>query len=409
MPRESITACLIVQDEQEHLPAALASVAFCDEIVVVNGGSRDGTVEIARAAGAKVIENPWPGYAAQRNVAIDAASSAWVIEVDADERVCPLLRASIEGLLQDPPQGVAMALCPLRHRFLGRLLGPSAKYPSYRSRVFRPEVYRHDERREVHEGVEPRERPVVLEGHLEHELALGVGEALRDMFGYARLESRHVTPPAARGYVMGILVRPFAKVVYRTVVNGGWRDGWRGMFKIALDVTSDALVWVNVLLRRDAAAGPAPEAAPLQGEETWLHSNGAQREHFGRRSVGPAKILALAAGARAAQSARDWLSALQARGLDVVLVTDAAAVDGDIPLRALTHFRPLAVMRAIDLETQVRELDAVVPFGRRARLVWRLLPPSLRPTVPELRPQADLAHSVEVAQQQHQVTPPAAR
>jgi glycosyltransferase involved in cell wall biosynthesis len=362
LPRERITACLIVQDEQEHLPAALESVAFCDEVVVVDGGSTDATIELARAAGARVIENPWPGYAKQRNVALDAASGEWVIEVDADERVCPRLRASLEAMLAAPPEGVSLALCPLRHRFLGRLIGPSAKYPAYRSRIFRPGAYRHDERREVHEGVEPRERPVILEGDLEHELASSLREALRDMLAYARLESRHVTPPAARGYVTGIVVRPLAKLVYRTVIDSGWRDGWRGMLKISLDVASDALVWVFVLGRRRAAAG-----------------SGAGGEHFGRRRVGQPKVLALAAGARSSRAARDWLCAMQAKGLDVVLVTDEPAVDGEIPLCAVAHFRPLTVMRAIDLETQVREVDAVVPFGARARLMRRLLPPTLRP------------------------------
>lgn len=399
MPRERITACLIVQNEQEHLPAALDSVAFCDEVVVVDGGSSDRTVEIARAAGARVIENPWPGYAKQRNVALDAAGGDWIIEVDADERVSPRLRASLEEMLAAPPSGVALALCPLRHRFLGRLIGLSAKYPAYRSRIFRPGAYRHDERREVHEGVEPRERPVVLEGDLEHELAHGLGEALSDMLAYARLESRHVTPPAARGYVTGILVRPLAKLLYRTVVDQGWRDGWRGILKIALDVVSDALVWVLVLM----APRPAVEAAgvmePAGGEGTWPHANGAPPEHFGRRRVGQPKVLALAAGGRSARAARDWLCALQARGIDVVLVTDDAAVDGDIPLCPVARFRPLAVMRAIDLETQVRELDALVPFGPRARLMRRLLPPTLRPEVPGLSPEADLAHSVELAQQ----------
>ncbi|MHB1808785.1 MAG: hypothetical protein ACYCU0_05760, partial [Solirubrobacteraceae bacterium] len=60
--RQSVAACLIVQDEQRRLPAALASVAFCDEVIVVDGGSRDATVEVARACGATVIESPWPGY-----------------------------------------------------------------------------------------------------------------------------------------------------------------------------------------------------------------------------------------------------------------------------------------------------------------------------------------------------------
>jgi hypothetical protein len=419
--RERITACLIVQNEQERLPAALQSVAFCDEIVLVDGGSTDRTVEIARAAGAKVIENPWPGYAIQRNVALDAATSEWVFEVDADERVSAQLRASLQAFIAAPPPGVGLALCPLRHRFLGRLLGPSAKYPAYRSRILRPDVYRHDESREVHEGVGSRERPAVLQGDLEHELASGLGEALRDMWSYARLDSRHVSPPTARGYVTGIVVRPLAKLAYRTIVDRGWRDGWRGMLKISLDVASDALVWVLVLARATQAGPPAVEEGAAEGlaaaggdaeEGAAEGALGTEREditpgHFGRRRVGQPKILALAARGGSARAAREWLSGLQARGMDVVLVTDDAA-GGDIPLCPVARFRPFAIMRAIDLETQVREIDAVVAFGRCARILRRLLPSTLRPTIPGLRAEANLERSVALARQQvtPSVTPP---
>jgi glycosyltransferase involved in cell wall biosynthesis len=171
MPRARISACLIVQDEHERLPAALASVAFCDEVIVVDGGSTDDTVALAREAGAQVIESPWRGFAIQRNVAIDAARGDWILEVDADERVSPALRSSIEALLDRPPQDVGIAVCALRNRFLGGLLGPSAKYPAYRSRLFRRGAYRHDESLAVHEGLELRELPAILEGDLEHELA----------------------------------------------------------------------------------------------------------------------------------------------------------------------------------------------------------------------------------------------
>jgi glycosyltransferase involved in cell wall biosynthesis len=243
MPPERISACLIAQDEQARIAAALASVAFCDETIVVDGGSSDNTVEIARAAGAWVIENPWPGFAAQRNVALDAASGDWVIEIDADERVTPELRASIQALLERPPAGAGMAVCALRHRFLGGLLGPSAKYPAYRARIFRREAYRHDESRAVHEGVEPHERPVVLDGDFEHELADTLHEAFADTWRYARLESQHVSPPRTlRTRLIGIVLRPAAKLVYRTLVDGGWRDGWRGMLKIALGAGYDGPV-----------------------------------------------------------------------------------------------------------------------------------------------------------------------
>src|SRR5829696_5140177 len=96
---QSITACLIVLNEEARLPAALDSVAWCEEIVVVDSLSTDRTVEIARAHGATVVENAWPGFGAQRNVAIDHATSEWILEVDADERISTDLRDEIRAFL----------------------------------------------------------------------------------------------------------------------------------------------------------------------------------------------------------------------------------------------------------------------------------------------------------------------
>lgn len=370
MDAERISACLIVQDEQERIAAALQSVAFCEETIVVDGGSSDATVEIARAAGARVIENPWPGFAAQRNVALDAARSEWVLEIDADERVSPELRASIQSLLSQPPAAAAMAVCALRNRFLGGLLGPSAKYPAYRARVFRRGSYRHDEARAVHEGIEPHERPVVLDGDLEHELASNLSEALTDTWRYANLESRHVARPATlRATVIGIVLRPVAKLVYRTVVDGGWRDGWRGMLKISLDAGTDALVWVLSILRGGKGEAPAnDEGAPREG-------------HFGRRPIGPAKVVALSGGGKAAEAAVQWLSGLRAQGLDVALVSTATANGEGVPLQSVERLSPLSAIRALEIEMQLRTIDAVVSVGGRARLTRKLVPRTLRPEI----------------------------
>ena len=379
MPAERITACLIVENEQEQLPAALDSVAFCDEIVVVDGGSTDRTVEIARAAGARVIENPWPGFATQRNVALDVATSEWVFELDADERVSPHLRASIEGMLRAAEPDVNIAVCALRNRFLGGFLGPSAKYPAYRSRLFRRSAYRHDESRSVHEGIEPRERPAVLDGDLEHELAATLREALVDAWRYARLEGGHIDPPSSpRAYLVGILIRPAAKVAYRTTVDGGWRDGWRGLAKILLDAASDALVWMLVL-RRALTGSTTPGDASKRSTE----------RHFGHRPAGLPKIVAIAARGEATQRARRWLGALAAEGFDVALVSDDPRRDEEIPLQEVSRLRPLATMRGLDVETQIRTAHTVVAFGWRAGLVRRLLPGSLRPEISGLDAQTD--------------------
>jgi hypothetical protein len=379
VPPERISACLIVQNEQERLAAALQSVSFCDETIVVDGGSSDRTVEIARAAGAVVIENPWPGFAAQRNLALDRATGDWVFEIDADERVSERLRTSILSLLAAEASDVQIAACALRNNFLGGPLGPSAKYPAYRNRMFRRGAYRHDEGRMVHEGIEPHRRPFVLEGDLEHELAGTLGEALGDAWRYAQLESAHLAQPNPQAYVNGIVLRPIAKLLYRTILDGGWRDGWRGLVKIALDVGSDALVWMLVLTRKGS-----PQSAPAAHES-------ASTDHFGLRPTGPVKVVATAYGARDTQRASAWLTGLRAQGLDVALIAGGAdalqptstdeQLDADVPVMTLTRFGPLAVMHALDVERQLRTTDAVVPVGRRARLIDRLLPRTLRPEV----------------------------
>jgi glycosyltransferase involved in cell wall biosynthesis len=368
VPADRISACLIVQDEQERLPAALASLSFCDELVVVDGGSRDRTVEFAREAGASVIESPWPGYAIQRNVALDAATGDWVLEIDADERISPRLRASIEALLTDPP-AMDVAIFALRNEFLGGPLGPSAKYPTYRARLFRRGAYRHDEARAVHEGIELRERPAILDGDLEHILAASLREALVDAWRYARLESAHVPPPGSPlGYLKGIVLRPAVKFAYRMIVDGGWRDGWRGALKISLDAGSDALVWALVLAGRGAHAG----------------ASGPADAHFGRRYVGPAKVVAVASGAGAQQAALSRLADLRARGADVALISDQPSGTAGVPSQTVSHLGPLPLIRALEAELQVRPIDAVIAFGRRAELVLRLVPADFRPESADL-------------------------
>jgi hypothetical protein len=403
MPPERISACLIVQDEQERIAAALQSVAFCDETIVVDGGSSDNTIAIARAAGARVIENPWPGFAAQRNVALDASSGDWILEIDADERVSPSLRASIQALLSQPPPGAAIAVCALRNRFLGGMLGPSAKYPAYRARAFRRESYRHDESRAVHEGIEPHERPIVLDGDLEHELAGTLNEAFADTWRYARLESLHVARPSTlRAALIGIVLRPAAKLVYRTVVDGGWRDGWRGMLKISLDASTDALVWVLSIMRGRRDEAPATDAGVIQ------------EGHFGRRPVGPPKVVVLSDGGAASETAARWLAGLRAQGIDVALVatttkdgaggrgllgaerTDVAHAGEGVPLQRMERLSPLSAIHALEIETQLRTIDAVVTVGRRARLVGVLVPGTLRPEISGLDASLDPETAAEL-------------
>ncbi len=333
MSRETVSACVIATDEEARLPAALRSVAFCDEVIVVDGGSRDGTVAAARSAGATVVENPWPGFGAQRNVAIDHASGDWILEVDADERLTPELRAAILDLLAARTEARACGV-PIRERYLGRRLGPSAKYPNYRLRLFRRGAYRHDETRTVHEGLVPDGPVHPLEGELEHLLAESWGEALRDVWTYARLEAAQAPRQPARA----LLLRPAAKFAYRLVIDGGWRDGWQGVVRIALDCVGDVLV----VARRPRGQGTVAA----------------------RRTK---RVIAVAS-ARDHWRALAWVDAARATGADVALVTDTP-VPADVRARVVPRLGPLHVIRALTAESQLGGIDRVVAAPRVARLV----------------------------------------
>jgi hypothetical protein len=378
MPRsvpETISACIIARDEEERLPACLESVAFCDEIVVVDGGSTDRTIEVARAGGARVVEQPWLGFAAQRNVALDHASGDWVLEIDADERVSPLLRAEIEAFLASPPARIDMAALPRRHRFLGAWLGAAGRYPDYRHRLFRRGAYRHDERRTVHEGLWPRGPVHPLAGDLEHVLAGSLGEALRDTWSYARAESEQLTPPpGAAPYVKGMFARPPAKLAYRLIVGGGWRDGWRGVLRLALESASDAVVWGRAWRARSGAGEGGVDSGDAHGGDSHAdHFGDAGASHRG----GPPRFVAVARGPGSAQRASNWLErAASESQADAVLLTDSPVPVSAIRSRALPSAGPLNLARALDAEHQLRPIDAVLVAGRAERRGLRFVPES---------------------------------
>jgi hypothetical protein len=193
-----------------------------------------------------------------------------------------------------------------------------------------------------------------------------------DAWRYARLESAHLSRPASPApYAVGLALRPAAKFAYRLLIDGGWRDGWRGLAKIALDAGSDALVWLLV------ARGAAGASTAAQGQNGTSSRGGA---HFGKRSAGPPKVVAVAGRGAEAAAAR-WLRALADGGVDVALVWRGEASAETLPGQRLRRLTPLRAARALDVEMQIRTIDAVVAFGARARLTLGLLPRALRPSV----------------------------
>lgn len=270
-------------------------------------------------------------------------------------------------MLAGPPgREIRMAALPMRDVFLGRPLGPSARYPRYRHRLFRREAFRHDESRTVHEGLWPDGPVLPFEGELEHLLATTWREALADAIAYARLESRQRGRPGPLGVLKGALLRPTAKLIYRALLYGGWRDGVRGLGNIWLECAADSL-------------------ATLYG------LRGGSGEHSGGHGaepprVGPVRLVGIGLGASGGARLAAWLSEAAEAGADVALICGRNAPDSSVRARQVAGIGPGALARALDAEDQLRPIDAIVPAGARERRLLGLSPGTLRGVVQPLSP-----------------------
>ena len=184
-----LSVVVITYNEEDRLADALRSVTFCDEIVVVDAGSTDATRRIAEDAGARVILNaPWPGFVAQRQLATSAARHEWVLALDADERVSAPLRTEIESLRARGLEGPGYVMPRVSH-YLGRWIRGTDWYPDFQLRLFDRRRARWDGGL-VHESVRPDGAPGRLRHELQHFSYRDVGEHLLHIEQYARLWAR---------------------------------------------------------------------------------------------------------------------------------------------------------------------------------------------------------------------------
>ncbi|MBI2900369.1 MAG: glycosyltransferase family 2 protein [Planctomycetes bacterium] len=131
-----ISATVICKNEEHNIEPCLRSVAWCDEIVVVDSGSTDRTLEIAKRFASRVISNPWPGYIAQKNFALDQATGDWILSLDADERCTPELREAVERVCADPGDAAGFEVRRLVW-YLGRWIRHGGWHPDWRVRIVR--------------------------------------------------------------------------------------------------------------------------------------------------------------------------------------------------------------------------------------------------------------------------------
>ena len=245
-----ISAAIITFNEADNIRAACESVAWADEILVVDSESTDATREIAGECGARVITRPWPGFSAQKQFATDSVAHDWVLSLDADERVSDQLRASIAALREtDPAQLPAGYRIARRTFYMGRWIRGGGWYPDYQLRLFDRTRARWRERL-IHESVAINDgaRVEILTGDLLH-ITTGDAAHHHRMIGerYAPLGARQMLNDGKRTSPLRIALAGPAAFLRSFVLKGGFRDGLAGFtiarFAAHHDFLKHSLLW----------------------------------------------------------------------------------------------------------------------------------------------------------------------
>lgn len=226
-----ISAVVITRNEENRLAACLESISFAAEIVVVDSGSTDKTVEIALQYGARVFQQEWLGFGRQKQFAVSCAAHDWVLCLDADERVGAELRASIEGAMRNPVFGAYRF--PRRNRFMGRWLFHGEGYPDWSLRLFHRAHARWSEDA-VHEKVLVDATVGALSGDLLHESEETLESYLAKQNRYTTLQAKALHDQGKRAGIGKLLASPLLRFVKFYLVRRGFLDGLPGLVHIAI-------------------------------------------------------------------------------------------------------------------------------------------------------------------------------
>jgi glycosyltransferase involved in cell wall biosynthesis len=253
LPRAPLSAVLIAHNAAQELEACLASAAFADEILVVDSGSTDATRDIAQKHGARVVTKEWLGYGRQKQFAVEQARHDWVLCLDADERVSPELRDSIEHALATPVSPVyRMARC---NRFLGRWLRHGEGYPDWSPRLFDRRKARWSDD-PVHEKVLYAVTPGTLEGDLLHDSAENLARYLEKQNRYTTLAAEQLYERGRSASAFALFASPVVRFFKFYVLRLGFLDGIAGLVHIGIGCMNSYLKYAKLIEMRRMRKAP---------------------------------------------------------------------------------------------------------------------------------------------------------
>lgn len=236
-----LSLVVIAQDEEDRLERCLRSVPFADEVVVLDSGSTDRTVEVAERCGARVVRTDWPGHVAQKNRGLEQARGDWVLSLDADEWLTERAGRSIRDALAQPAGAVGFRFARCSE-WQGRAIRHGRWYPDRKVRLVRRGLARW-------EGDDPHDRLVVegpvrdLDGDIGHQPYRSFAEHLATMDRYTATHARSLCARGVRSHWWDVTFRPPLHFVDAFLLRRGFLDGGRGLALAGLGSAYVALKW----------------------------------------------------------------------------------------------------------------------------------------------------------------------
>ena len=230
-----LSVVIITKNEAKNIGNALESVSWADDIVVVDSGSTDTTIEIAKRYTDRVTAHEWAGYGAQKDYAAGLALNDWVLSLDADERISSSLASEIRDLLQNGPDKFGYRIPRVTH-YLGRWIRSTDWYPDYQLRLFDRRVARWN-RLPVHESVDNIRLTEVghLRGEIEHFPYHEISDHLDTIDHYTSLAAAHMQNSGRKVGWLDLVSRAPVAFVRNYIVRGGYKDGLPGLMVSALN------------------------------------------------------------------------------------------------------------------------------------------------------------------------------
>lgn len=222
-----ITATIITLNEERNIARAVESLRCCDEILIVDSGSTDRTIELAQNLGVRVIEAGWLGYAAQKNWAAEQAANDWILSLDADEALSEALEAEIWTLKKSGPRSDAYTM-PRLARYLGKWILHSGWYPDRKIRLYHRAKARWVGEF-VHESVQVDGRVGHLESNLLHFTCDSLSEHLKTLDRYTTLAAQEIAARRIKVPLSRLIIAPAWTFLRSYLFQRGFLDGFEGL------------------------------------------------------------------------------------------------------------------------------------------------------------------------------------